>query len=111
MKQILFALFLTLPMLAFGQTLTGKVSTTDGQPLRGVKIVAEGTTQGTVTDAMGAYTLKVPNGAAVTAVTFTAREYKKPLKVKLDNGMMGDTQIHVTMDKKKKKRKFVVSSK
>lgn len=110
MKLILFVALLAFPFLAMGQTVTGKVTTTDGMPLKGVKVVAEGTTQGTVTDAQGAYSLKVRDGAAVSVLVYTSKDYKKPMEVKLPNGIMSDTQIYVTMDKKKKKRNVVISN-
>lgn len=110
MKALLFAILFALPIAGFSQTIFGTVTHADGTPLKGVKVVAEGTTQGTVTDDKGAYTLKVANGAAVTAVTFTYREYKKPFKIKMKTGLAADTRLFVTMDKKKKNRKFVIAN-
>lgn len=110
MKIILFAALLAFPFLAMGQTISGKVSSADGMPMKGVKVVAEGTTQGTVTDAQGAYTLKVRDGAGIEVLLFTSRDLKKPMKVKLANGVMSDMQIFVTMDKKKKKRNVVMTN-
>lgn len=110
MKIILFAALLAFPFLAMGQTVSGKVSSADGMPLKGVKVVAEGTTQGTMTDAQGAYTLKVRDGAGISVIVFTSKDYKKPMEVKLPSGVMTDTQIYITMDKKKKKRNIVITN-
>ncbi|MCB9283452.1 MAG: carboxypeptidase-like regulatory domain-containing protein [Lewinellaceae bacterium] len=110
MKTILFAILLAFPMLGFGQTIFGTVTDAAGMPMKGVKVVAQGTTNGTLTDEKGTYSLKVPNGAAVTAIVFTYKEYKKPLEVKMKTGLMTDTRLFVTMDKKKKKRKFVLAN-
>lgn len=54
---------------AFGQQqiqLKGKVSATDGELLAGVSVVVEGTTNGTMTDLDGNYTLPVKSGDKVT---------------------------------------------
>jgi TonB-linked SusC/RagA family outer membrane protein len=48
------------------QTVSGKVTDKSGLPLPGVSVVIKGTTQGTVTNAEGNYTLSdIPNGATL----------------------------------------------
>lgn len=110
MKIILFIAMLAFPYLAMGQTISGTVTNLEGQPLKGVKVVAEGTTQGTMTDFDGTYSLKVLNGGNISKLIFTTRDYKKPMKIKLANGIVTDTQLYVIMDKKKRKRSFVMTN-
>lgn len=62
-----FALFMALFLMnvswAFAQlTVTGRVQSTTGEPLIGVNVVEKGTTNGTVTDLDGNYTLRVAKG-------------------------------------------------
>ncbi|GAB2494682.1 SusC/RagA family TonB-linked outer membrane protein [Algoriphagus taiwanensis] len=53
------------------QSISGKVTTQeDGLPLPGVSIVVDGTTNGTVTDIDGNYTISVPNSQAVLVFSF-----------------------------------------
>ena len=61
-------LILTLSFSAFiyaqDLTVTGTVtSTEDGQPVPGVSVVQKGTTNGTITDISGVYTINVPQGS------------------------------------------------
>ena len=57
------ALFLMNVSWAFAQlTVTGNVQSTTGEPLIGVNVVEKGTTNGTVTDLDGNYTLRVAKG-------------------------------------------------
>lgn len=59
------------------QTVTGTVtSQEDGEPLIGVSIVVKGTTQGTVTDIDGKYSIEVPSGESTLVFSFVgyARE-------------------------------------
>ncbi|NND31342.1 MAG: TonB-dependent receptor plug domain-containing protein, partial [Saprospiraceae bacterium] len=52
--------------MSFGQrTVSGLVSTTDGDPLIGVNIVEKGTANGTISDIDGTYELAVGNDAVI----------------------------------------------
>ena len=51
-------------------TITGTVTDGDGEPLPGVSVMVKGATQGTATDANGAYTLTVPNENATLVFSF-----------------------------------------
>jgi len=108
MRTFLFFVLLAFPIMAFSQSIHGTVSDVDGNPMQGVKVVAEGTTHGTLTDDQGKYLLNVSNGTAVTAIVFTSKLYKKPMKIKMKEGLMVDTRVFVTMHKKKRKRKFTL---
>lgn len=62
-----FALFMALFLMnvswAFAQlTVTGHVKSTSGDPLIGVNVVEKGTTNGTVTDMDGNFSLRVEKG-------------------------------------------------
>jgi len=65
------ALFVFSMMLSLGivfaqeRTVTGKVTSEAGEPMPGVNVVVQGTTNGTITDVDGAYTLRVPGAEAV----------------------------------------------
>ena len=54
-----------LGLAAQTRTVSGKVIDASGQPVPGVGVVLEGTTNGTMTGADGAFTLRVPDGDAV----------------------------------------------
>ena len=57
---------------AFGQerTVRGTVSSKEEGPLPGVNVVLQGTTQGTMTDAKGSYSITVPGPEAVLVFSF-----------------------------------------
>lgn len=60
---LFMALFLMNVSWAFAQlTVTGNVQSTTGEPLIGINVVEKGTTNGTVTDLDGNYTLRVAKG-------------------------------------------------
>ncbi|UII23853.1 SusC/RagA family TonB-linked outer membrane protein [Fulvivirga ligni] len=59
--------------------LTGKVTTQDGEALVGASVVVQGTTNGTITDYNGDYSLKVPDGNETLVFSFigyTTQEVK-----------------------------------
>ena len=61
---IIMCLIVSVPV--FAQTITGKVTASDGQPLPGVSILVKGTTSGSTTDASGKYSLSAgKNGTLV----------------------------------------------
>lgn len=74
MKKLLLYLFTTcigLMHIANAQTITGTVTgADDGEPLPGVNIKIKGTTQGTITDFDGKYTLDVSGEDAVLVFSF-----------------------------------------
>jgi TonB-linked SusC/RagA family outer membrane protein len=77
MKKILLfclaavSMLISIELRAQERTVTGKVtSTEDGSPLPGVNVVVKGTTNGTVTDADGGYSLSVPQDNAVLVFSF-----------------------------------------
>lgn len=74
MKKILllcFSLVFVLSAWAQEQVITGKVtSSEDGSALPGVNVVVKGTTNGTVTDADGKYSLTISSGAESLVFSF-----------------------------------------
>ena len=72
MKYIftLLCIIATLPSLAQDQV-SGKVTDFEtGSPLIGVNVLIQGTTQGTITDIEGAYSLEIPDGAENLVFSF-----------------------------------------
>lgn len=66
MRTQLFLTFCTLLLTSFGfaqNTITGTVTDAEGAPLPGVNILEKGTTNGTVTDFDGNYSLEIDGDA------------------------------------------------
>lgn len=59
-----------IPTAALDQTVSGSVTDDKGEGLPGVSIVVKGTTQGTTTDAQGAFKINVSNGSTVLVFSF-----------------------------------------
>lgn len=80
MKRVLLLLLLNgLGLIVFSQTkiIGGKVTDANGSPIAGVSISVKGSTQGSVTNESGSYTLRVPATAKTlvfSAVGATAKE-------------------------------------
>src|SRR5579859_493048 len=74
MKKFLLLCFsfgFAISVWAQDRVVTGKVtSTDDGSPLPGVNVVLKGTTNGTVTDADGAYKITVPSDGGSLVFSF-----------------------------------------
>ena len=72
-KILLFCLVTILSASAYAQemTVSGRVTdATEGIPLPGVNVVVKGTTNGTVTDTDGRYSLNVPSSSSVLIFSF-----------------------------------------
>jgi TonB-linked SusC/RagA family outer membrane protein len=70
----LVILCIPLASLAQDRQITGVVTDNDGNVLPGVNVVLKGTSNGTVTDVDGRYTLTVPESGAVLTFTFIGLE-------------------------------------
>jgi TonB-linked SusC/RagA family outer membrane protein len=83
MKKFLltcFALVFAVSLWAQERTITGKVaSAEDGTPLPGVNVVVKGTTNGTVTDADGNFSLSIPNSGASLVFSFIGLQTQEVL--------------------------------
>ena len=72
---MLFAILLTTSQIIAQIAVTGVVTDSDyGDPLPGVNVVVEGTTQGTVTDIDGKFNIKVPDGDSQLTFTYVGME-------------------------------------
>lgn len=72
-KTLLLLLAVGMGVIAYAQTrtITGKVtSSEDGSSLPGVNVILKGTTNGTVTDADGKYSLSTPDGGGILVFSF-----------------------------------------
>jgi TonB-dependent starch-binding outer membrane protein SusC len=69
--MLLFVGILMSSFSSFGQaTVSGKVSTKQGDRLPGVNVIIKGTAQGTTTDSNGKFVLDVPDNNAILTFTF-----------------------------------------
>ena len=64
--SILIGLFLSCNVFAQDVTIKGNVKDAKGEPIIGASILEKGTTNGTVTDFDGNFSLKVKKGAKIT---------------------------------------------
>jgi len=71
-KKLLPAvIFVLVGFTTFGQkTITGTVTGNDGEAIPGVSVLVKGTTTGTMTDALGKYSLAVPNEATTLVFAY-----------------------------------------
>ena len=58
-------------------TITGKVSDSEGQTLPGASVAVKGTSQGTITNANGVYSVQVPNESATLVFSFIGYESRE----------------------------------
>ena len=78
-QSLFFVLFLLSSTLAFAQNrVTGVVTDKTGEPLIGVNVLEKGTTNGTVTDIDGKFTVDMPQGKTLvfSFIGFVTQEIK-----------------------------------
>lgn len=78
-QSLFFVLFLLSSTLAFAQNrVTGVVTDKTGEPLIGVNVLEKGTTNGTVTDIDGKFTVNMPHGKTLvfSFIGFVTQEIK-----------------------------------
>lgn len=92
MKGVLLAFLWTFSLCMFGQniTVTGTVTDTNGEPLIGVTIQVQGTTNGTVTDMDGNFTLSDVAPDGILEISYVGMESQE---IAID----GQTNIQVTL--------------
>jgi TonB-linked SusC/RagA family outer membrane protein len=61
---------LTVNMVSVATTVKGKITADNGDPLVGASVVVKGTTNGTITDLDGNFSLSVPNEKAILVISF-----------------------------------------
>ncbi|HYG03565.1 MAG TPA: TonB-dependent receptor [Chryseosolibacter sp.] len=96
LKQFLLIVLLAVSVPAMAQqvTVTGIVKADDGTPLPGVSVVEKGTTNGTVTDADGNYSINVGDGAVIvySFVGFTSQEQQPQGRASINVELQPDIQ-------------------
>ena len=93
MKKLLLVLFLTgaVGVIMAQTTITGTVTSADGDPLIGVNIIEQGTNNGTVSDLDGTYTLTVADASATLDFSYTGFATQSV-------ALAGRTTLDVTME-------------
>ncbi|WP_324670643.1 TonB-dependent receptor [Hymenobacter sp. GOD-10R] len=84
----------TLVMAQTGRTVTGRVTSTNGEGLPGVTVVVKGTSQGTGTDANGNFSLAVPSDntiLVVSSIGFLKQEVAVGSRTSLDVKLATET--------------------
>lgn len=102
----IFAVLMLVTSAAFAQerTVSGRVtSAEDGSALPGVNVIIKGTTNGTVTDAQGQYTLSAPANGAVLVFSFiglvsqeTALDSRSVIDVQMTTDITQLSEVVVT---------------
>ncbi|RZK29047.1 MAG: SusC/RagA family TonB-linked outer membrane protein, partial [Hymenobacter sp.] len=89
-----------LPQAAYAQvagahTVTGKITSDNGEALPGVTVVVKGTTNGVTTGADGTYSVTVPDDTSVliiSSVGFTRQEIAVGKRTSLSQSLVPETQ-------------------
>lgn len=83
-----------------GKKITGKVTDTNGATLPGVTVVEEGTTNGTITDIDGLYSITVKEESSVLVFSFVGMENQEisvasqsTINVKMEEGTIGLDEV------------------
>ncbi|MCG8697269.1 MAG: carboxypeptidase-like regulatory domain-containing protein, partial [Bacteroidales bacterium] len=71
-RLLAIVLFVCISMIGYAQqqTISGKITDAEGNPLPGVNIVIKGTSIGTITDMNGAFSLQSEQAEAVLVVSY-----------------------------------------
>ena len=112
---ILFA-FCAVPLMA-QQTVSGKVtSAEDGEPLIGVTVLIKGTSQGTVTDFDGQYSIDVPSTDVILQFSYTGYASQEVsvgtqsvIDVSLDAGVLLDEVVVTSLGMEREKKSLSYS--
>ncbi|MEP2023726.1 MAG: TonB-dependent receptor [Reichenbachiella sp.] len=87
--------FLSFSTLAQSSSVSGTItSSSDGQGLPGVNVVVKGTTEGTITDLDGAYSIEVESGATLvfSSIGFETQEIPVGSRSTIDISLVEDVQ-------------------
>lgn len=88
--------FLSFTLTAQSLTVTGKISSDNGEPLIGATVLVKGTNKGTVSDFDGAYSIEVTSGEAVLAFSYTgykSREVGVGVQTRIDVVLQTDLAV------------------
>jgi len=79
LKMICSAMLIMIAQLAFAQSLSvkGTIKDSQGAPLPGVSVLVQGTSQGTLTDVDGNYSISVPSAKSTLVFSFIGMESQK----------------------------------
>ncbi|WP_247237216.1 TonB-dependent receptor [Telluribacter sp. SYSU D00476] len=91
MKNLLLIIMLCLTHLAYAQRVTGTVRDANGEALAGASVVEKGTTNGTNTDASGAFTITTQTDNTVLVVSFVGFQL-------MEVPVNGRTSLTITME-------------
>ena len=81
--------------VAGARTVSGKITSDNGEGIPGVTVVVKGTTTGTTTDATGAYTLSVPNDNSIlvfSSIGYAKQEIAVGKRTNLSPSLVPETQ-------------------
>ena len=89
-----------LPQAAYAQvagahTVSGKVTSANGEGIPGVTVVVKGTTTGTTTDVNGSYTISVPDDNSVlvlSSIGYTKQEVTVGNRTSINQGLEAENQ-------------------
>jgi len=92
-KSILLLIFLAGSINLFSQTVTvnGLIKSSDGETMLGVTVIEKGTSNGTISDADGNFTLSVRSGNAVLQFSFVGMKTQEII-------LAGQTQLSIVME-------------
>ncbi len=103
MKKVLFTLIALFCIVGFAmaqRTITGMISSPEGEPLVGASVIVKGTTVGTLTDVDGKFSLAVPKDAAKLTFSFAGYQSQEvtlgnatELTIKLAAGQLEEIVI------------------
>jgi TonB family protein len=80
-----------------GKTISGRVLDAAGEPLPGVTVLLQGTTQGTVTNQEGKYTLPIPQSTEEATLTYNFIGYA-PLEKKVSTQALAGVDVILAAD-------------
>lgn len=80
---VLIGLFLTIGLHAQQKVITGKVLDEIGEPIVGANVVEKGTTNGTISDVEGDFSLKIDSDASITISFWVMYNKRFPSEIRL----------------------------
>ncbi len=103
MKKVFFTLIALFCIVGFAmaqRTITGMITSPEGEPLVGASVIVKGTTVGTLTDVDGKFSLDVPKEAQKLSFSFAGYQSQEitlgnatELKIKLANSQLDEVVV------------------
>ena len=96
---LLFVMLAVSVVSVFAQrTVTGKVTNDTGEEMPGVTVIAKGTSEATITDLTGSYTLGVPDGVTTLIFSYIGfQDTEKPFANVINVQMKSDTDLEAVI--------------